>query len=157
METQQKFLGFTLGSNDKAVISLQHITEVLQVSLVDICGVPQMPSYVLGIYNWRGEMLWLVDLEEMLGYPSILPGANFLSKMMAVILEVDGKNLGLLVRSLMDIEWLEPEQIKLPSADFFSPKVAAFLQGYFINALEEMVFNLDAAAIVKSPMWMNQN
>ncbi|OCQ90134.1 chemotaxis protein CheW [Nostoc sp. MBR 210] len=157
MENQQKFLGFTLGSNDKAVISLQHITEVLQVSLADICGVPQMPSCILGIYNWRGEMLWLVDLEEMLGYPSLLQGVNFLSKMMAVILEIDGKNLGFLVRNLMDIEWVDTEQIKLPAADVFSPKVSAFIQGYFINTLEEMVFNLDAAAIMKSPMWMSQH
>jgi positive phototaxis protein PixI len=157
LETQEKFLSFTLGSNDKAVISLQHVTEVLQVSLTDICSVPQMPSCVLGIYNWRGEMLWVVDLEELLGYPSLLQGFNLLSKMMAVILEVDGKYLGFLVRNLMDIEWLDPNQIKLPSANFFSPKISAFLQGYFINAVEEMVFNLDAATIVKYPMWATQN
>ncbi|MBD2449426.1 purine-binding chemotaxis protein CheW [Nostoc sp. FACHB-152] len=157
METQEKFLSFTLGSNDKAVISLQHVTEVLQVSLTDICSVPQMPSCVLGIYNWRGEMLWLVDLEELLGYPSLLQGFNLISKMMTVILEIDGKYLGFLVRNLMDIEWLDPNQIKLPSANLFSPKISEFLQGYFINAVEEMVFNLDAAAIVKYPMWASQN
>jgi positive phototaxis protein PixI len=28
-----------------------------------------------------------------------------------------------------------------------------FLQGYFTNAAEEMLFNLDAAAIAQSPMW----
>lgn len=157
METQEKFLSFTLGSNDKAVISLQHIIEVLQVSLTDICGVPQMPSCVLGIYNWRGEMLWLVDLEEMLGYPSLLQRANLLSRMMAVILEIDGKYLGFLVRNLMDIEWLDTHQMKLPSADFFSPKILAFIQGYFIDAVEDMVFSLDAAAIVKAPMLVSQN
>jgi len=157
LENQQKFLSFNLGSHDKAVISLQHITEVLQVSLADICGVPQMPSCVLGIYNWRGEMLWLVDLEEMLGYPSLLQGVNVLAKMMAVILEIDGKYLGFLVRHLMDIEWLDPHQMKLPSADFFSPKISAFLQGYFINAVDEMVFSLDAASIVKSPMLVSQH
>ncbi|AFY43826.1 chemotaxis protein CheW [Nostoc sp. PCC 7107] len=157
MENPQKFLSFTLGSNDQAVISLQHITEVLQISLVDICGVPQMPSCILGIYNWRGEMLWLVDLEEMLGYPSLLRGINFLSKMMAIILEVDGKNLGFLVRNMMDIECLEPQQMKQPSADLFSPKISAFLQGYFINSVEKMVFSLDAVAIVKSPIWLSLN
>lgn len=157
METQQKFLSFALGSSDKAVISLHHITEVLQVTLTDICTVPQMPGCVLGIYNWRGEMLWLVDLEEMLGYPSFLQGVNLLSKMMAVILEIDGKYLGFLVRHLMDIEWLDTYQMKPPSADFFSPKISAFIQGYFINAVEEIVFSLDAAAIIKYPMCASQN
>ncbi|MBE9007860.1 purine-binding chemotaxis protein CheW [Fortiea sp. LEGE XX443] len=155
MKTQEKFLSFNLGTKDKAVISLQHTTEVLQVSLADICNVPQMPNSVFGIYNWRGEMLWLVDLEDMLGYPSLLEGVNILSKMMAIIVEIEGKYLGFLIRHLMDIEWLDPHQMKFPSADFFSPKISPFLQGYFINAAEEMIFSLDAAAIVKSPTWAN--
>ncbi|MHC5830824.1 MAG: chemotaxis protein CheW, partial [Nostoc sp.] len=50
METKEKFLSFNLGVMDTAVISLQHITEVLQVSLPEICGVPEMPNSVLGIY-----------------------------------------------------------------------------------------------------------
>lgn len=157
METQEKFLSFSLGNNDKAVIPLQHITEVLQVSLPDICGVPQMPSYVLGIYNWRGEILWLVDLEEMLGYTSLLQGANLLAKMMAIILEIDGKYLGFLVRNLMDIEWLSQGQIKLPSTDCLSAKISDFIQGYYINAVEEMVFSLDVAAIIKYPILFSKN
>ena len=157
MENQQKFLSLNLGARDTAVISLQEITEVFQVSLADICGVPQMPSCVLGIYNWRGEMLWLVDLEEMLGYPPVLQGANFLSNMMAVVLEREGKYLGLLVRSLMDIEWLDTNEIKPPSAELFYPAMSPFLKGYFINSSEEMVLSLDATAIIQSPIWAINN
>lgn len=157
LESKQKFLSLNLGIKDTAVIALEHITEVFQVSLADICGVPQMPSCVLGIYNWRGEMLWLVDLEEMLGYPPLLQGANFLSTMMAVVLEKEGKYLGLLVRNLMDIEWLDTNQIKPPSAELFYPAISPFLQGYFINSAEEMILNLDATAIVRSPLWTMNN
>ncbi|BAZ32777.1 putative CheW protein [Cylindrospermum sp. NIES-4074] len=157
MDTKQKFLSFNLGTRDTAVISLQHITEVLQVSLGEICGVPQMPNCVLGIYSWRGEMLWLVDLEEMLGYPPLLQGSNFLSRMMAIVLESEGKYLGLLVRQLIDIEWLDTEQIKLPSAELFYPAMTPFLQGYFINISEQMIFSLDALAIIQAPIWGNHN
>jgi positive phototaxis protein PixI len=141
LDTKQKFLSFNLGVRDTAVISLQHITEILQVSLAEICGVPQMPNCVLGIYSWRGEMLWLVDLEEMLGYPPLLQGANFLSRMMTIVLESEGKYLGLLVRQLMDIEGLDSQQMKLPSAELFYPAMTPFLQGYFINQNEEMIFS----------------
>lgn len=154
MDTKQKFLSFNLGVRDTAVISLQHITEILQVSLTEICGVPQMPNCVLGIYGWRGEMLWLVDLEEMLGYPPLLQGSNFLSRMMAIVLESEGKYLGLLVRQLMDIEWLDTQQMKLPSTELFYPAMTPFLQGYFINISEEMIFSLDALAIIQSPLWV---
>ncbi|MBW4555809.1 MAG: chemotaxis protein CheW [Trichormus sp. ATA11-4-KO1] len=157
MDNRQKFLSLNLGTRDTAVIALQHITEVFQVSLADICGVPQMPSCVLGIYNWRGEMLWLVDLEAMLGYPPLLQGANILSNMMAIVLQKEGKNLGLLVRQLMDIEWLDINQIKPPSAELFYPAMSPFLQGYFINSVEEMILNLDATAIIQSPLWAINN
>ncbi|MBD2502121.1 chemotaxis protein CheW [Anabaena azotica] len=157
MESQQKFLSFNLGVKDTAVISLHNITEVLPVSLVDICGVPQMPSCVLGAYNWRGEMLWLVDLEEMLGYPSLSQNANFLAKMMAIVLEDEGKYLGILVRQMLDIELLDHHQMKAPSAELFSSSISPFLQGYFLHSDERMMFNLDASAIIHSPIWNTHN
>ncbi|RCJ38994.1 chemotaxis protein CheW [Nostoc punctiforme NIES-2108] len=153
METQEKFLSFNLGVSDTAVISLQHITEVLQVSLPEICSVPQMPSSVLGIYNWRGEMLWLVDLEAMLGYPPISQGSNLVSRMMAIVLENKGKYLGLLVQQIIDIEWLDTKELKPATAELFYPKLSPFLQGYFINDSEEIIFNLNAITIIQSPVW----
>ncbi|MHC5728282.1 MAG: chemotaxis protein CheW [Nostoc sp.] len=157
METKEKFLSFNLGVMDTAVISLQHITEVLQVSLPEICGVPEMPNSVLGIYNWRGEMLWLVDLEAMLGYPPISQGANLLSIMMGIVLENKGKYLGLLVRQLIDIEWLDTKEMKAATTELFYPKSSPFLQGYFINDSDEMIFNLDALTIIEAPIWAIHN
>ncbi|MEA5616890.1 chemotaxis protein CheW [Cronbergia sp. UHCC 0137] len=153
METKQKFLSFNLGAKDTAVISLEYIAEVLQISLAEICGVPQMPNCVLGIYNWRGEMLWLVDAEEMLGYPSFSQGSNFLSKMMAIVLEHEGKFLGLLVRQLADIEWMDTQEIKPLAAELFSSAMTPFLNGYFINSSEEMILNVDALAIINAAVW----
>jgi positive phototaxis protein PixI len=157
LETKEKFLSFNLGVKDTAVISLQHITEVLQVPLPEICSVPQMSSSVLGIYNWRGEMLWLVDLEAMLGYPPISQGANLISIMMAIVLENNGKYLGLLVKHIIDIELLDIQQMKLPNTELFYPKISPFLQGYFINDSEDMIFNLNAITIIQSPLWKIHN
>jgi positive phototaxis protein PixI len=157
LETKQKFLSFNLGPNNIGVIHLQHITEVLQVPLAEICSVPQMPNCVLGIYNWRGEMLWLVDLEDMLGYSSLLKSSNLVAKTMAIVIENEGKSLGLLVRQLTDIEWLNTQEMKPPSAELFSPVISPFLQGYFINPNEEMMFTLDTLAIIQSPIWGNHN
>lgn len=157
MENEQKFLSFNLGRKDKAVISLKYITEVLQVSLAEICGVPQMPTSIFGIYNWRGEMLWLVDLEEMLGYGQVMQATNLASKMMAVVVQSEGKYLGLLIRHLMDIEWLDTSQMKAPENQLFSANISPFLEGYFINSDEEMIINLDASGIVNASMWGTHN
>ena len=157
METKQKFLSFSLGVRDTAVIPLEQITEVVQIPLTEICGVPQMPNCVVGIYNWRGEMLWLVDLEEMLGYPPLLQGSNVLSKMMALVVEQEGKYLGILIRQLIDIDWLDTQQMKQPSGEVFYPEMIPFLQGYFINDSEQMIFNLDASAMLQTSIWTTNN
>lgn len=153
----QKYLSLSLGEKDTAVISLHHVTEVLQVSLIEVCRVPQMPSSVFGIYNWRGEMLWLVDLEEMLGYAPLSQGVGYISKMMAIIVQEEEKHLGLLVRNLMDIEWLDTNLIKPPASDLVSPEILPFLSGYFINDTEEMIINLDTTTILQSPKWAIHN
>jgi positive phototaxis protein PixI len=157
LETEQKFLSFYLGAKDKAVIALQNIIEVFQVSFGEICSVPQMPNCVLGIYNWRGEMLWLVDLEEMLGYSPQSQAANPPVKMMTIVLHTEGKHLGILVRQLMDIEPLDSKQMKFQDSQFFLPEVSPFLEGYFINAMEEIIISLDATAIIQSPLWEIHN
>ena len=157
MDSSEKFLSFNLGIQNTAIISLQNVTEILPVSLNEVCCVPQMPSCVFGIYNWRGSMLWLIDLEAMLGYLPCCDGSNFISKMMTIVLEKEGKSLGLLVRQIMDIEEFSLEQMKPPSPELVSQEVAPFVQGYFINSSEEMIVNLDASAIIQSPLWSIHN
>ena len=98
-------------------------------------------------------MLWLVDLEEMLGYPPLLQGSNFLSKIMALVLEHEGKYLGILIRQLIDIDWLDTQQMKQLSGEVFYPEMTPFLQGYFINDSEQMIFNLDASAMLQTSIW----
>jgi positive phototaxis protein PixI len=153
VEPQQKFLTFYLGAQDKAVISLKDIIEVFQISLAEICPVPQMPNCVLGIYNWRGEILWLTDIEDMLGYAPIAQGANLFSKLMAIVLQREGKSLGILVRQLMDIENFDITQIKTPENGLFSSEISPFLEGYFINPDEDMIISLDSDAILHSSLW----
>lgn len=152
MESKQKFLSFNLGATDTAVILLEEIIEVIQISLAEVCSVPQMHNCILGIYNWRGEMLWIIDLEEMLGYTGITQEAHLISKMMLIIVQSEGKSLGILVRKLIDIHWLDTNLMKSPEFQLFKSEIIPVLHGYFINDSEEMIINLDANAIVKSPI-----
>jgi len=156
LDTGQKFLSFQLAGKDTAVIPIEYITEVFPMSLTEICGVPEMPDCLLGIYNWRSEMLWLLDLEEMLGYAP-LDGLNSQLTMMTVVIRAEGKCLGLVVRKLLDIEWLNTGEMNLPDATLFRPETSPWVNGYFINDLGEMVIKLDATAIIQSPQWNSHN
>jgi len=47
--------------------------------------------------------------------------------------------------------------MKPATTELFYPKISPFLQGYFINDSEEMIFNLDALTIIEAPMWAIHN
>lgn len=157
IEIQQKFLSFSLGEKDIALLTLEYVQEIFPIALTDICRVPQMPSCVLGVYNWRGEMLWLVNLEDMLGYPPLAPQARFSSKIMAIKLLYEEKSLGVLVRDIRDIEPFDPQFLKSPDGQLFSPDMAPFVQGYFVNPAEEILICLDVKAILQTPIWISHN
>lgn len=157
MTNDKKFLIFNVATKDRAGVLVDSITEVFQVSLADILPVPDVPGCVLGIYNWRGEMLWLVDLEYMLGYPPLTPAASSLPTLMAIVLQTPGKSLGLVVRQLIDIEWLDIEQMKAVNPELFSRQILTFLQGYFINDSNEIIMSLDDKAIIQASIWERRN
>lgn len=98
-------------------------------------------------------MLWIIDLEEMLGYTSVIQEAPLISKMMVIVVQAEGKYLGLLVRKLIDIYWLDTDLMKSPDPQLFKSDIIPRLHGYFIDESEDIIISLDANAIIKSPAW----
>lgn len=72
----RKFLQFQLSPTDYALLEAELVTEIITISPPDILPVPQMIYSILGIYSWRSEMLWLVDLANLVGYPPSLEKAE---------------------------------------------------------------------------------
>ncbi len=68
--TVTQFLRFQLDPHTKAMLPIDHITEVLKIPFGQIVPIPQMPAWVMGVYNWRGEILWMVDLAHLIGLNS---------------------------------------------------------------------------------------
>ncbi len=153
-ESRQKFLCFALGSQERGLLPLEQIAEVLSVTIADILPVPEMPNCVLGIHNWRGKMLWLVDLNYLLDYPPLSPPEQS-EALMAMVIQINGQSMGLVVQSVLDIELYDPIQIQPASADLFPPRLLPFLLGYLPSA-NGLVF--DSEAIARCPLWqVHQN
>jgi positive phototaxis protein PixI len=145
--TQEKFLHFCLHAAEDAFLPVSSITEVLKTPMTEVLPVPQMPQYVLGLYNRRGEMLWLIDLGHFVGYSlGFQPGNSFVTGM-AIVLETDGQQLGLVVPKIYDIEWHDPRQLQPPSIQLFSAKLLPFVQGYLSESGATV---LDPWAIAKA-------
>jgi positive phototaxis protein PixI len=125
VEIGQRFLRLQLCSENTALLAVDEIAAVVTVTVTDILPVPHMPSCVLGLYNWRGDMVWLVDLGQQVGFSGL-----GLPQFMAVIAEVNGQSLGLCVPQVHDIESHDPQLIHPPSSEMFSNQFLPFVQGY---------------------------
>lgn len=150
-----KFLQFYLGSNDAiassgnsrdlALLEAEMVTEVITVSISEILSVPQMPYCVLGIYSWRSEMLWILDLENLLGYP---PSFNPTNKtVLMMVIQIEGQSLGLVIPQIDNIIEHNIEDFKAPSSDIFSEDILPFLNGYFTDQDNNIVMLINAAEV----------
>ncbi|MFB2836765.1 chemotaxis protein CheW [Floridanema evergladense] len=147
----EKFLRFQLGEEGIALLPLNIIKQVMQVSVAEILTVPQMPACVLGIYNWRGEMLWIVDIGNFMGFPTLTVGG--MENLMTIAIQVQEQYLGLVVQQINDIELHDVEQINMPSLGLFSPEILPYLQGYLIGDNKEVLMVLNGEAIAQAPLW----
>ncbi|HCF27721.1 MAG TPA: chemotaxis protein [Cyanobacteria bacterium UBA11049] len=150
----ERFLRFQFGFEDTALLPLASVKEVLQISAEEILPVPDMPNCVLGIYNCRGEMLWLVDLEIQIGLSSLarsplgtqhlaLRTSNILT---AIAIQADDKSLAIVVPQVMDIEEHNPQALQIPSTGLFPSKLLPFIQRYLTDSSSPV---LDTKALIQ--------
>lgn len=149
LESDQKFLRFALGSEDRGMVSLEQIVEVISLTSADILPVPEMPNCVLGIYNWRGKMLWLIDLNHLVDYPPLLP-LDRQTPLMAMVIEIKGHSIGLVVEYVHDIELHDVQQLQPATADVFPSRLLPFVAGYLPDS-NGIVLNTQAIALC--PLW----
>jgi chemotaxis signal transduction protein len=143
-----RFLRFYVNAEDTALLPLNSIQQVLKVPATEILPVPHMPDCVLGIYNWRGEMLWLVDVAQQLGFASVLMQSAGRETVTAIVIQTDRKFLGLVVPQLRDIEVHSLQQLHPPTAAF-PAKLLSFMQGYFTSSSSPV---LKAQAFIQDPL-----
>jgi positive phototaxis protein PixI len=122
-----KLLRFSLGNDDSGLLPVEHIKEIIKVKLAEILPIPEMPSCVLGICNWRGQMLWLIDLNHLVGY---FPLSTDLIPF-TIILQVNEQVLGLVVQQVDDIEFHNLQQLQKAAIGLFPPKLLPFVLGAF--------------------------
>ena len=143
--TSQQFLSFALGDEVFAVNVLQ-VREILDV--VNITRVPQMPDYMLGVFNLRGSVVPVIDLRCKFGMERrALNQENCI-----VVLEVDfdGERvvIGALTDAVREVLDLTADQIEPP------PRLGMKLKSEFIRGMgkqaETFIIILDIDKIFSS-------
>ncbi|HEY9596641.1 MAG TPA: chemotaxis protein CheW [Cyanophyceae cyanobacterium] len=147
-ETRQRLLRFPLSDKETALLPLYQIAEVLRLSAADILPVPKMPGCVLGICNWRGEMLWLIDLNHLVGYPPVSWQGS--ASPVAMVIQSNEHPIGLVVQQVYDIELHEMEQLQPATPGLFPTWLLPFVLGY-LPGEGNTVLNVNA--ITQCPLW----
>ena len=143
----RKFLQFQLGQADRALLEAELVTEIITISPREILPVPQMMYSILGIYSWRSEMLWIVDLANLVGYPPALETELELNNLIVLVIQLEGQALGLVVPKVDNIVQLELTQLEPASPELFSQDILDFLFGYFTGNNNNIILGIDAAKI----------
>lgn len=160
---EEQFLRFTLEPDITALLPLQHLAEVLNIPGKEIVPIFLMPAWVTGVYNLRGEILWVVDLGHLLGLPPCYRQGATSSSFTTIVLNIStnrttnqgvttararNQTVGCIISCLEAIEQCDSDQIQPPQLTSASHGILPFLQGYWLKSDNEMLAVLDIEAIV---------
>ena len=149
-DRRQQFVVFSLAGTAYAA-SIDNITQTDRVP--QITPVPNVPEWVLGVTNLRGDILSIVDLRSFLGLD---PAPGLASARMLVAQAGKGAlAAGLVVDQVAGIRYLETQHIRLPAAQI-EDRIAPYLRGVYEQAAssttdERLLAVLDFESLLLSP------
>jgi twitching motility protein PilI len=139
------YLKFQLNQQTAAILAMEHTQEAVILPIEYVTPMPNMPSCILGLMNWRSRIIWAVDLPRMLNLEAIDTRRQQYN---AIIIKVDTLILGLVVQEIKGTTKIMLDEIHSPIGQVASSLVP-YLRGCVVQQ-EEILLVLDAKAIVQS-------
>lgn len=107
MEKELQIVGFRVG-RETFGLPISTVREIVRVP--EITSVPNAPDYIEGVINLRGRIIPVVDLRKRFG--EVLPEPS--RKNRIVVVELDGRVVGLMVNSASEVLRIPPSEIEAP-------------------------------------------
>lgn len=122
---QEQHIIFTLADTEYSA----QISNVMEIGYpLNVTPLPNVPGWVLGLANLRGDVISIVDLRAFLGLGKIVIGGDA-RLLLAKTLQGDF-SVGLIVDSVRGIRYLSEDQIAETTVDI-SPQVNAYTSGSY--------------------------
>jgi purine-binding chemotaxis protein CheW len=128
-------LFFAVGG-ERFVVETTYVREI--VRLVDFTPVPGAPDFVVGVSNYRGQILCVVSLRSILGAPSSLTDLSRI-----VVMGLETAEFGILADRTEAISVLRASEV-LP----LSESVTGTGRGYLLGVTREAVLVLDGRQLL---------
>lgn len=146
LNSGERFLKFPLNERINSLLALSDLQGTIKVDVQEIFPVPDIAKAWLGITNWRGEAVWILDLAEFLGDVNWYSQPNLNLQGMAILIQVKHQTIGLLVKQIDTIESYRREEL-MPVMDSMIGRQRKFFQGYFLNSQGEPLMLLNIASL----------
>jgi twitching motility protein PilI len=139
------FLKLQLDDRTAAVVPMEQTQEAIVIPSPRISVIPNLASPIIGLFNRRSSLYWLVDLPEILGLTPLDRRSNSYD---VALLQAGDTPLAVAVQSIRGVIRFPHEEIKSPIGNF-NPAFTPFLRGWILQE-KELVLVLDPAAIVNA-------
>ncbi len=135
----KQLISFTVGTEEYG-LDLLRVKEVIRMR--QVTWLPKAPACVKGIINLRGDVIPIVDVRERFG----LQRQESTATTRVIVVEVEGRNVGIVVDSASQIARIPIEQFVAP------PPVAGESTRKFITSVgklgDRLVIMLDVEKIL---------
>ena len=107
-DTQKgKYLTFSLGSEDYG-LEIKYVTEIIGIQ--EITVVPELPDYLKGIINLRGNIIPVMDVRLRFKKPSIA----YNDRTCVIVVDIKGISVGLIVDAVAEVISIQDEDVVQP-------------------------------------------
>lgn len=142
---QSRFLQFALGEYE-FLFPLGKLQEIFSLNLTQVTLVPGLDSNVMGIYNWRGNLAWLIDFQELL----LAKQSDLKENCLCLLTPLPGQYLGMVIDRVDGIRSFFMDDLQLVTVEMIEPIGINFIQGYFLDEQNRPLLLLDPQGIIDS-------
>jgi|Deesub1362B_J571_1020462.scaffolds.fasta_scaffold00010_232 purine-binding chemotaxis protein CheW len=133
-----KFLLFRI---EEQIFGIEISTVVEIINPMKLTTLPEVPEYIVGVINLRGEAITVVDMRKRLSMQK-KP-----SKERIIVVRMPDEKIGLLVDEVKGIEEIEDNKVRKPSRLYRGLK-AKFIVGIIERSSQDVIILLNIEKIV---------
>jgi len=102
-----RYLTFRLGNEDYGV-EIQYVTEIVGVQR--ITEVPDMPDFVKGVVNLRGQVIPIIDMRLRFHMPS----RDYDERTCVIVIKLENMDVGLIVDTVQEVREIPAANVSPP-------------------------------------------
>ena len=147
IDQRKRFLRISLTEKFSGLLPLETVLKVIHISLSDISPTPANPSWILGLYNWKGQTIRVVDLGKLLGFKPLLQSGLSRNNLMVIVIKLQNQIAGIVVSDVYKLEWQDLQNLE--DIDTDSSALQKFIRGVF----PENRWLIDTKALAETLQW----